>query len=297
MRVLGWTLTIGADGQRVCTPPGGREQAWVEIRERLIPLVPFRELLARRVDALRADGAIDLRVGPSRRSTTAEGEHAAVVTIGGTHAGELVEHRLAVIYTDDFQIEIDGRAARTDQRAAVREVVREVVDHLPVGLGQLRHRRYWYLPPSGWQGVARGLVTTWYPPDSRAMAWIKVLPARPARMSVSATQLDALVHDDSFASFKPEGKMVRDDADFGPFTCVITRALGHFADDLHDAARRMLITAGLTDGIFVYGLRLDTGEHEAAAHERAFLEMLRSVAPVPTPKPSQATNPFRHWLE
>jgi hypothetical protein len=116
-------------------------------------------------------------------------------------------------------------------------------------------------------------------------------------MPVITSQMFSLVHDDSFASFEPDGKIVRDDADFGPFTCVITRALGRFSDDIHDRERRMLITAGLVDDRFIYGLRLDSGERDAADHERTFLEVLKSVAPIPPRRPLQFTEAFDHWLE
>ena len=116
-------------------------------------------------------------------------------------------------------------------------------------------------------------------------------------MPVAASQIHSLVHDDSFARFQPDGKIVRDDADFGPFTCVITRAIGRFADGIHDGAPRMLITAGLVDSRFVYGMRLNSGERDAASHERTFLEVLKSVAPVPAPQPSQFTEAFDHWIE
>src|SRR5262245_41487228 len=156
MKVLTWSVTTGAEGQRICRAPDG---GWAELRERQRPLLPFRQLVDRRVEDLRAAGIRELAPERARRVVTVEGELGAIATTAGSCEGEPIEHSLAVSYADDFQVEIDARASRADQRDGVRAAVRELVSRFPVGLGELRYRRYLYQPPAGWHGVSRGLVT------------------------------------------------------------------------------------------------------------------------------------------
>lgn len=292
--VLGWHVDLRTADTTICAPPGGRQLAWTEVRERERPLVPFHQLVGQRAEALRAAGVSALAVERAHRLTTSEGELGAITTISGVLGGEPIEHGLAVVYAEDTQLTIDGRAAHADQRAAVRAVVRELATHVPVGGGE-RLRRFWYRPPDGWQGVPRGLVADWYPPDyPRDSASIKVMPARPLRQPAAAAQIESLLHDAAFIGFTPE-RRVRGDAEVGGLRGVIVRVAGRFPD----GARRMLITAALADEHYLYRLRLDTGEERAAEREQLFLDMVRTAVPVPRPPssvtPGASSEALRHW--
>jgi hypothetical protein len=281
-------------GSTTCVPPGGREVAWATVRERERPLVPFRELVGQRVEALRADGVSAIAAERAHRLITSEGEIGAIATISGVLGGEAIEHGLAVVYADDNQTTIDGRAARADQRAAVRAVVRELATYVPVAGGE-RLRRFWYRPPDGWQGVPRGLVTDWYPPDHpRDSASIKVMPARPLHQPLAVAQIEQILHDAAFADFTLERRL-GGEVEFSGLRGVIVRAAGRFSG----GARRMLITAALADDHYLYRLRLDSGEERAAERERLFHDMVKTALPIPRPPsgvtPGGTVEALGHW--
>ena len=294
LAVLGWRVDLRTANTTICTPTGGRKLAWAEVRERERPLVPFHRLIGQRVEALRAEGVSALAAERARRLVTAEGELGAITTISGVLGGEPIERGLAVVYGEDTQMTIDGCAAQADQRAAVRTVVRELATHVPVGGGE-RLRRFWYCPPVGWQGVPRGLVTDWYPPEyPRDSASIKVMPARPLRQPVTVAQLESFLHDAEFADFTPE-RRVRGDAEVGGMRGVIVRVAGRFSG----GARHMLITAALADEHYLYRLRLDTGEERASEREQLFLDLVKTALPIPQPPSSvtlgETVEAFHHW--
>ena len=294
LSVLGWHVELRAADRIIVAPPGGRTLAWIEVRERERPLAPCHELVSRRADALRAEGASAVAVERARRLITSEGELGAIGAIAGVVRGEPIEHSFAVVYADDSQTTIDGRAARIDQQAAVRAVVRELAIHVPVGGGELL-RRFWYRPPDGWQGVPRGLVTDWYPPDyPRDAVSIKVLPARPLRQPIAVAQIESLLHDDAFADFTIE-RRIRGDAEVGALRGAIVRVAGRSPG----GARRMLITAALADELYLYRLRLDTGEERAAEREQVFLDMVKTVVPLPrspaSATPGATSDALGHW--
>jgi hypothetical protein len=293
LAVLGWHVDFRTAETTICAPPGGRTLAWAEIRERESPLRAFHQLVAQRAEALRAEGVSALSVERAQRLITSEGELGAITTISGVLGSEPIEHGLAVVYAEATQMTVDGRAARADQRTAVRAVVHELATHVPVGGGE-RLRRFWYLPPDEWQGVPRGLVTDWYPPDyPRDSASIKVMPARPLRQPVAVAEIESFLHDAPFADFAPE-QPVRGNAEVGGLRGAIVRVAGRFGG----GPRRMLVTAALADEHYLYRLRLDTGEERAAEREQLFRDMVKTAAALPQPRSTVTlgtADAFSHW--
>src|SRR6185503_19621441 len=101
------------------------------------------------------------------------------------------------VYGDDFHVLIDGVTRAPERFAAFSRGVRELVDVYPLGLGEHRYRRFFYTPPTGWQGLARGMVTEWYPLDYPARwASLVVHPAKPLRQREIAARAHVLVHQD-----------------------------------------------------------------------------------------------------
>lgn len=126
-----WRAT---DRLHVTAPDGNCELA---IHERERPLAPLRAILAARAGGLGTVAA--------EKTSTVEGELAVLITLGG--AGPL--RVLGVVYGDDFQTVIEGRAVGDDQRERIVAATREMVQRLPLGLGQFRYRWCWYRPPEG----------------------------------------------------------------------------------------------------------------------------------------------------
>lgn len=259
IEVTAWRRERRAFGQILCTPPEGDDVAAIVIRERVRPLVSLRVLVERHGGSA---GAAEMAT-----ISTIEGELAAVASF----EADAAYHAIAAIYTHDACTIIEGRTARADQRERLQHATRELAVHFPIGLGQRRYRRFWYRPPSGWQGLARGLVTDWFPLDHpRNPASMKVLPARP---------LDPMFHVDTW---------LRDDLFAGVAIDDVTReplALSMFRGTLAvaTAGERVFLTAVLEDRQYAYVLRLATSSQHAVEHRAVFDDVVRSCVPLPLP--------------
>ena len=276
----GWQRERGPDGAIVLVHPHGGEVATIAVRERVRPLARVSAVIAQRTAALAATA------DPIERLATVEGEHAAVVVL---HTA-LTEHVLGVIYGDDFQTIVESATPHAEHQASVRDLVRDVVSHFPLGLGRDRYRRFRYRPPRGWQGTLDGLITDWHPPDPRSDAAIKVLPARPLGQHPRVIQLDAWLRDQRLAEFTLAQPLSRKDVSHHGFTGALARAVGAFSG----GPQRIFVTAALDDGRYQYVLRLETGPADVDAHEREFFEVVASCVPLPIPASASQQHAL-HW--
>jgi hypothetical protein len=272
VEIAGWRRERRAFDRIRCTPQDGEELAEITIHERVRPLAALRTLVDERIAAA-------VLTEPATRLATVEGELGAVVSVDA--AG--VHHALGVIYGDDFQTIIHGRTARADQRERVRAATRDLVANVPLGLGQKRHRRFWYSPPPGWQGLARGLVTDWFPLDHpQNPAAIKVLPARPLD---AIFHVDTFLRDDAFADVAIDD-IKRTPLSSGAFDGVLACAY---------AGERAFVTAALQDRQYIYVLRLATTLSRLATDEAVFQDMVRSCMPLPQPADPSAIQALAYW--
>lgn len=259
LEVTRWRRERLAFGRIRCTPPEGEDLAEIVIHERVRPLASLHTLAVAR-------GAAAADVRPAT-VVTVEGELGAIASfaVAGRH------HTLGVIYGDDFQAIVDARTEHPDQRERVREVAHALVLHFPLGLGRMRHRRFWYRPPPGWQGLARNLVTDWFALDHpRDPATIKVMPARPPN---AVFHLDTLLRDDVFAG------VAIDDLRHEPLAHAALR--GTLTSAV--AGARAFQTAVLEDREYLYVLRLATTIERLAEHQAIFHAVVRSCIPLPLP--------------
>jgi hypothetical protein len=276
LKVADWRCARRAFGQIRCTPPEGEEFGEIMIHERARPLVSLRALVDQRFPVGAAiEQAIQL--------TTLEGEFGAVISFDTA-----AEHRaLGVICGDDFQTIVDGRTTLAEHRERICEVTREIVLNLPLGLGEVRHRRFWFRPPDGWQGLVRGLVTDWFPLDyPQTPTTIKVLPARPLD---AMFPLDTLFRDDTFRNVALDDEVSRTPLALGAFKGTIARA---------SSSGRAFLTAALEDLRYVYVLRLMTTIDRLPADEAVFMDVVRSCVPLPTVnrRSETVTQVFDHWV-
>jgi hypothetical protein len=258
MHIRRWRNIGVEDGAIVLVPPEGRELATIAVREGIRPIASLRgtpvvalaELIGDQTDA---------------RVATGEGELAAVIDDDrGTRA---------VIWGDVEQTEVTGLAVKHEARDAVAAAVREIVHHLPLGLGSVRTRRYWYQPPGGWSGTAHGFVTDWLSPDGTAM--LKVLPARLLRRPATAIAVEQFLHDDPLLEFVLEGTVASESIVVGRLAGLRGRAVGTWR-----GTRRTYVTVGIEDDKLMYAVRLSVdGDVDTAPYEAVFDALIQSIEP------------------
>lgn len=240
----------------VIVPPEGRAHASITIRES----APLRSLSGSPVVAL----AQLIGDDTAARITTGEGELAALIE------GE--RGTRAVIWGDIEQTEITGVAETEAARRAVSIVTRELVYHLPLGLGSDRTRRFWYQPPPGWQGRARGLVTDWVSPNGDA--WLKALPARSVRRGREAVAIEQFLHDDPFGDFVLVPPVEQTALTIGQLRGVRAVATGHARGE-----PRTYVTVALEDARSIYAVRLGC-DGASASYESVIDVLLASIEPL-----------------
>ncbi len=257
----------------VIVPPDGRGYGHIVIREGVRPLTSLAGAPAVALAEL---------VGDALRITTHEGEVAALTDDDtGTRA---------IIWGDDAQTELTGVASEPAGRAAIAAVVREIVLLLPLGLGLERARRFWYTPPPGWRGIARGLDAEWISADGAAT--IQVRRARPLRWSVPATRIEQFLHDEQFFEFVLDEPIMQDSFTVGALRGKRGRAVGK----VHGRPRTF-ITIAVEDDQTVYTARLKC-DGELSAHEAIFDALVQSIEPLPKAQPrSGASAVLAHWTD
>jgi hypothetical protein len=132
-----WRVHPTAEGA-ILDGPAGR----ILHVERARPLLRLGDFARGRVAPGTPLGAVEPLV-------TDEGELGALLTAGARVWG--------VVYAEDYFAWYEGNG---DVVAPIRALVRA---HR-LGLGP-RRRRFRYVPPAGWDGIARGLITDWLSPD------------------------------------------------------------------------------------------------------------------------------------
>lgn len=187
----GWTRRHHA-GATLMFPPEGVARGGLRYVEHLAPLAPVSELLAAYLDD---PGFVVDRTSPVERLLTDEGEHAAVVTVGGTVAGRPAQRDVGFVLLDHHYARLGSIALDPADFAARTALVRSLIGR-DVQLAGDRPRRFEYGAPPGWQARARGLHADWYPLDyPRRAAVLHVLPAQPRdRVGSAAELLAALDH-------------------------------------------------------------------------------------------------------
>ncbi|HEY0252834.1 MAG TPA: hypothetical protein VGC41_14965 [Kofleriaceae bacterium] len=258
----------------VITPPEGG--ASITIRERQ----PFRSLRGAEVVAL-----AELFDEPTPKLTTAEGELAAII--------DHESGSRAVVWNDFDQTELVGTAKTEAARKAVYQVMREVVYQAPFGPGLERARRFWYRPPAGWTGRARGLVADWTSPEGDAR--LKILPARPSKRSREAIAIEQFLHDDPFRGFVLAPPIEQTPLVLGTLRGVRATATGH---ELKQP--RTYITIAVEDARVTYTVRLEC-KGEVGKHDAVLEALLASIEPVPAiresdqPRPAIGDAVMAHW--
>jgi hypothetical protein len=265
----------------------------ISYRERVRPLARASVIVE---DLLDRDPAFqDVTAGPPERLITAEGEYATHVVVTGTIGGEPAQRDVGLVFGDDFHSAIVGLTTRPGRFAEMSQLVRALVQLDSHALG-VRRRRYLYAPPPGWQGRARGFTTEWSPLDyPRMPVQVKVFPANPSLDRPPAV-LEHMLAEDEAHGFRRDGV-------WGPEPVASAHELmgwawtiiGRFGD-MPRTYRELIV---YNDGRYLYPLRLETMREDPSAERSIFLDVARSVHPIPAPRapaPSDLDGLVSYWV-
>jgi hypothetical protein len=216
---------------------------------------------------------------------TDEAEHAwlASVDLGAARL------EVGVVLVEEDYLIVTGIGYQADEFARLAAGVRTLVATARVELG-IRPRRFEYTPPAGWHGIARDLMTEWYPfefPRRRAM-----LTVFPAMLIVAPAEsaIDRLLEDDQAAGFALK-------AISGPCVSVMSTLTG-----LAWTIRGQFGTAPacvrdlmiLRDDVYQYSLIMERTPEDEQAYDE-LTRVMRSIVPLPRPAPDG--NPLAYWAE
>lgn len=142
---------------------------FIRYERRVRPISAVSALVEARLDQMTVTAR-----SPITATYTAEGEHAARVTLDGTRDGSWIRREIGVVFGDDFASVVDATCIdRTEIElfeAAVDTLVRGLVLGAPA-----RRRRYRYSAPPGRRPRVRYLETDWIADDT-----LTVFPAERA---------------------------------------------------------------------------------------------------------------------
>jgi hypothetical protein len=270
----GWHQSLSGD-RITLRHPDGEHVAAIRYRESVRPLarasVVIEDLLARSPQ-FRAT-----TVGPIQRGVNEEGEYTAHAVIAGTVNDGPAQRDVGLVLGDDDYALVTGVSLVPARFAELTARVAHLLDKDSHGRG-LRRRRYIHRGPSGWQGLARGLTTEWQPPGFPGdPTLIHVLPAHPVQEPVESV-LAQVLEDDAQA-----GHVVERVAPAEPI--VLASGLTGVSWDvtLRVARGRLLrVVVALSDARYLYVLRLETLAPDAMPAQRALLEVLGSIEPLPS---------------
>jgi hypothetical protein len=287
----GWTVHHGAR-ELLLVHPAGLDVAAIRYRDRLRPLAPVGELVARAVISPFETS----RVRPTRRVITHEGEYAALVTIEGTAGDAPAQYDLGFVFHDDHYTQIAALTADASRFEDMTRIVHDLL-HDEVFLFGVRPRRALYAPPDGWMGIARGMLTEWYAPDfPRDRALITVWPAMPRQQLPDDWWHDASRprHGVTRATPPPAEALPIDSAH--GLAGEALRVCG--GDDTSRIERELAV---LQDDRYAYLCRLETiapahSNAAATAHRSTFAALIRSIEPIPHPRPdARLVTALEHW--
>jgi hypothetical protein len=289
----GWSRRFMSDGV-VLYPPAGRSVGLLRVQDRVRPLVAMKTLVDQVVAAWK--GLLEApTVGPLERLTTLDGEYAAVVTLATRSVadGRPVERSLGMVFAEDHYSKVDAVIQDPAQFELFRDKVRGVVQHLSLGLGWQRRRRYLYTPPPGWYGVARPYSAEWYPPGyPRDDGAISVFHAKPIA-AVPSQAFERMLREDLGGGFAEEGadEPVPIPNDHGLDGQITVRSGVYLGQ-----GRRHFHLAVLQDHRFLYLVRLETGDSRRNEHAAELEALVKSVRPLPLLQTESEQGAVTHWL-
>lgn len=149
-------------GVNVVTAYPAEKGARFRYYERIRPCPSFAQLVDR---VLSQDPAFRVhQFGALERIVTTEGEYGGWIRIDGNRDGVRAARFIGAVFTEEFATLLDCVALRARHFAELQLQSRALLCGERLSLGT-RPRRFYYVPPLGWQAVVSGATANWYPPD------------------------------------------------------------------------------------------------------------------------------------
>jgi hypothetical protein len=274
-----WVARVTAAGVAF-HPPDGRSVGGLNVRERLRPLRPVRDVVAS--ELVRLAGILDApQIGRIERILTDEAEHGALVAV---HARSKIDQApvlflFGFVFGDDFYNLLEGWMTDEARFAEIDEVMRNAIKVNYLCLGQERQRWYDYTPPPGWQGLARGLLTQWYPLDyPRHFARINVAPSFQKKVS---PMLMWAILGRQMMSFKRVADPECEQVEFNGLSGLVIRMFGEFPGS-EELKATHIVTVALKDRASNYYLiRLESTARYFKEDTETLFDLVKSVQGVP----------------
>jgi hypothetical protein len=271
----GWRR-LSTGGDMVLAAEAGPRVGRIRVVHRVRPVRPVDEIFA----PLLAGAGPAATVERPAVTVTLEGEYSAIASvIDGAR-----QETLGVVFGDDHMAQIHGVATAPEQFRRFRSAVHRLTFGYTMGLGTNRWRRYYYAPPAGWSGVARGRDTLWISPRCpREYQIMKVFDARPPGDSLAARQGARLYETlpQEFFVEPPIGPIEFETR--GGLRCQVRVFTGRVPN--RPAAIRA-IEGTASDSRYIYPLRLECDEHLYAETMNTFEGVLESIKTFPERGPA-----------
>jgi hypothetical protein len=103
------------------------------------------------------------QLGEMMRLVTVEGEYGAWVAMQGWRDGRAVKH-IGAVFMDEFATVLESIAIIPEHFYKVERLSFELTRSQRFEISS-RPRRFFYVPPPGWQAIASGPTASWYPLD------------------------------------------------------------------------------------------------------------------------------------
>jgi hypothetical protein len=271
----GWRrLSVGGD--MVLAAEAGPRVGRIRVVHRVCPVRPVDEVFA---PLLAAAGPAATIERPAV-IVTLEGEYAAIASV----ADGARQETLGVIFGDEHMAQIHGLVTAPEQFRRFRAAVHKLTFGYTMGLGTNRWRRYYYTPPAGWTGVARGRDTLWISPRCpREYQIMKIFDARPPGDSLAARQGARLYETlpQEFFVEPPIGPIEFETR--GGLRCQVIVFSGRVPNR---PATIKAIEGTAADSRYIYPLRLECDEHLYAETMNTFERVIESIKTFPDRGPA-----------
>lgn len=280
----GWTrFDAGHEVIFELASPGGTER--VRCHTGQAPLRPMRQIVQSVLSDVGCTAESPLHI---ERLFTAEGELLALCEVSCQRGSEPAFVNVGVVFAEESYLLGMAIWKDSEQVGKLRPVLRELLMRSSLGLG-LRRRRFYHAMPEGWQGLASGLLTRYYPQTyPQELSCLTVFPANPVE-ALPAAVFAAWLTDEQAAGFQV--------AACSPAQAFSTPAgLVGQRHWLHGTYDRPSDSAAVKEvwrtlciaraGSYLYSFLLDCAESAQRDHHQPMLSaLIDSVEPIPSSKP------------
>lgn len=257
---------------------------------------PTRSVLEIVEDAVAEVTGLEVHERPAPRVViTGEGEYGAHATVRGRRGGAPAQLDVGVVFVGDSYSRFLGATADPSSFGTLSSTVGDLVQR-DAHMVERRRRRFWYLPPAGWQALDRPGQTDWYPLDYPGTPTVlTVWRAMPRERGGScAGFVHALVGADIAAGWK-----LLDSGGEHPVLSGhgLEGARLHLRGKFPGRAETHRHVVVFEDVSWFYPIVFETvGAQPAAAAERTLAAVIRSVRPLPRAEATaDAAAALGHW--